>query len=80
MNERKGNKGNPFLDQRTYIRELHLSTTFVRGLFGPTSTKEANNKPAENRDRRLKSTQIRLNIFHRISGTHEYFSSSLSLN
>ena len=26
---------------------------FVRGLFGPASTKEASNKPAENRDRRL---------------------------
>ena len=39
---------------KEHIRELHLSTTFVRGHFGPTSTKEASNKPAENRDRRLK--------------------------
>ena len=39
---------------KQYIRELHLSATFVRGLFGPASTKEASNKPAENRDRRLK--------------------------
>ena len=54
-NEKKGNKGNTFLDQRTYhIRGLHLSATFVRGLFGPASTKEASNKPAENHDRRLK--------------------------
>ena len=28
--------------------------TFVRGLFGPASTKEASNKPAENHDRQLK--------------------------
>ena len=26
----------------------------MRGLFGPASTKEASNKPAENRDRGLK--------------------------
>ena len=39
---------------KEHIRELHLSTTFVRGLFGPASTKEASNKPADNRDRRLK--------------------------
>ena len=39
---------------KEYIRELHLSATFVRGLFGPASTKKASNKPAENRDRRLK--------------------------
>ena len=39
---------------KEHIRELHLSATFVRGLFGPTSTKEASNKPAENCDRRLK--------------------------
>ena len=37
-----------------HIRELHLSATFVRGLFGPASTKEESNKPADNRDRRLK--------------------------
>ena len=36
------------------IRELHLSATFVHGLIGPASMKEASNKPAENRDRRLK--------------------------
>ena len=36
------------------IRELHLNVTFVRGLFGPASTKEASIKPAENRARRLK--------------------------
>ena len=39
---------------KEHIRELHLSATFVRGLFGRASTKEASNKPAENRDRRLK--------------------------
>ena len=39
---------------KEHIRELHLNATFVRGLFGPASTKEASNKPAENRDRRLK--------------------------
>ena len=38
---------------KEHIREIHLSATFVRGLFGPASTKEASNKPAENRDRRL---------------------------
>ena len=37
-----------------HIRELHLSATFVRGHFGPASTKEVSNKPAENRDRRSK--------------------------
>ena len=35
-------------------RGLHLSTTFVRGHMGPASTKEASNKPTEDRDRRLK--------------------------
>ena len=35
---------------KEHIRELHLSATFVRSLFGPASTKEASNKPAENRD------------------------------
>ena len=39
---------------KEHIRELHFSATFVRGIFGPASTKEASNKPAENRDRRLK--------------------------
>ena len=39
---------------KEHIRELHLSATFVRGLFGPASTKEASNKRAENSDRRLK--------------------------
>ena len=52
-NERKGNKGNTFLDQGTYKR-APLKRTFVRGPFGPASTKEASNKPTENRDRRLK--------------------------
>ena len=40
--------------KNTYIRRLQLSATFVRGRFGPASTKEASNKPAHNRDRRLK--------------------------
>ena len=39
---------------KEHIRELHSSATFVRGLFGPALTKEASNKPTENRDRRLK--------------------------
>ena len=39
---------------KEHIRELHLSATFVRGLFGPASSKEARNKRAENSDRRLK--------------------------
>ena len=39
---------------KEHIRELHLSATFVRGLFGPASTKETSNKPAENCDRLLK--------------------------
>ena len=39
---------------KEHIRELYLSATFVRGLFGPASTEEASNKPAENRDRLLK--------------------------
>ena len=45
-------------ETRSWIKEdmrvLHLSATFVRGLFGPALTKEASNKPAEKRDRRLK--------------------------
>ena len=52
-------------DKMMMIRELHLSATFVRGLFGPASTKVASNKPAENRNRRLK--------FH--SDTIEHFES-----
>ena len=51
-------KGKEIKETRSWInehlRELHLSATFVRGLFGPASTKEASNKPAENRDCRLK--------------------------
>ena len=39
---------------KEHIRELHLSATFVRGLFGPASTKEASNNLVDNRDRRLK--------------------------
>ena len=39
---------------KEHIRELHLTATFVRGLFGPDSTKKVSIKPAENRDRRLK--------------------------
>ena len=39
---------------KEHIRELHLSAIFMRGIFGPASTKEASNKPAKNRDRRLK--------------------------
>ena len=31
-----------------------LSATFVRRLFSPAPTKEASNKPAENRNRLLK--------------------------
>ena len=51
-------KGKEIKETRSWIKEhiteLYLSATFVRGLFGPASTKEARNKPAENRDRRLK--------------------------
>ena len=51
-------KGKEIKEKRSwieeYIRELLLSATFVRGLFGPGSMKEATNKPAANRDRRLK--------------------------
>ena len=39
---------------KEYIRELYLTATFVLGLFGPASMKKASNKPAVNRDRRLK--------------------------
>ena len=35
---------------KEHIRQLHSSATFVSGLFGPASTKEASNKPAENSD------------------------------
>ena len=51
-------KGNEINETSSWIKEHikghHLSATFVRGLFGPASTKEASNKPADNRDRRLK--------------------------
>ena len=36
---------------KEHIRQLHLSATFVRGLFGRASTKEASKTPAENRNR-----------------------------
>ena len=53
-------KGKKIKEKRSqikeHIRELHLSATFKRGLFGPASTKETSNKPAENRDRRLSSS------------------------
>ena len=39
---------------KEHIRKLHLSASFVRGLFGPASMKEASNKPTEDRDPRLK--------------------------
>ena len=39
---------------KEHIRKLHLSATFVRGLFGSASTKETSKKPTENRDSRLK--------------------------
>ena len=45
------------------IRELYLSATFVRGLFGPGSTKDARNKPAEDRNRRLKYNSDRIEHF-----------------
>ena len=57
---------------KEHIREHHLNATFVSGLFGPASTKEASNKPAENRDRRLKfnsdtiknvQSRVPMNIF-----------------
>ena len=44
-------KGKEIKETRSWIKE-HIRV--VRGLFGPASTKEASNKPAENRDRRLK--------------------------
>ena len=51
-------KGKKIKETRSWIKEnieeLHLTATFVRGHFGPASTKKASNKPAENRDRRLK--------------------------
>ena len=51
-------KGKEIKETRSWIKEhirgLHVSATFVRGLFGHASTKEASNKPAENRDCRLK--------------------------
>ena len=48
---------------KEHIRELHLSDTFVRGLFGSASTKEASNKLAENRDRRLKFNSVTIEHF-----------------
>ena len=39
--------------KNTYKR-APLTRRFVRGHFGPASTKEASNKPSENRDRRSK--------------------------
>ena len=48
---------------KEHIRELHSSASFVRGLFGPASTKKASNKPAENRDRRLKFNSDRIEHF-----------------
>ena len=51
-------KGKEIKEKRSWIKEhirgLPLSASFVRGLFGPAPTKEASNKPAENRDRQLK--------------------------
>ena len=51
-------KGKEIKEKRSWvkehIRELHLSATFVRGLFGPASTKETSNTSAESGDRRLK--------------------------
>ena len=49
-----------------HIRGLHISATFVRGLFGPASTKEASNKPAENRDRRLKFNSDTIEHFQKV--------------
>ena len=50
-------KGKQIKETRSWIKEhirgLHLSATFVRSHFGPASTKEASNKPSENRDHRL---------------------------
>ena len=48
---------------KEHIRELHLSATFERRLFGPAATAEASNKPAENRDRRLKSNSDTIEHF-----------------
>ena len=48
---------------KEHIRELHSSATFVRGLFGPASTKEVTNKPAENHDRRLKFNSDTIEYF-----------------
>ena len=48
---------------REHIRELYLSATFVRGLFGPALMKEATNKPTENRDRRLKFNSDKIEHF-----------------
>ena len=39
---------------KEHIRELHLSATFVRSLFGPASTQKGSNTSAESGDGRLK--------------------------
>ena len=60
-------KGKEIKETRSWIKEhiigLHLSATFVRGLFGPASTKEASNKPAENCDHRLKFNSDTIEYF-----------------
>ena len=48
---------------KEHIRELYLSAIFVRGLFGPASTKGASNKPAKNRVRRLKFNSDTIEYF-----------------
>ena len=53
---------------KKHIREVHLSATFVRLIFGPASTKEASNKPAENRDRGLKFNSDRIEHFYSYLG------------
>ena len=42
---------------------IHHSATFVCGLFGTASTKEVSEKPAENRDRRLKFNSDMIEYF-----------------
>ena len=60
-------KGKEIKETRSWIREhmrvLRISATFVRGHFGPASTKEASNKPAENRDRWLKFNSVTIEYF-----------------
>ena len=46
----------------------------MRGLFGPASTKEASNKPAENRDRRLKFNSDTIESFESYHGYSWIFS------